>query len=85
MRACDESDNPKWRMQSERDAYAQAKIVRHLVAPPGVGAWTVMAWAEDASHPEHERAVTLALRAAKAAGVGWISPMERQRRGSRRK
>ena len=75
------STDAKWREQAGRDDYAQTEIVKRLVPPRGIEPWTVMAMAEDPASPDHDSAVTLVLAAAKAAGVGWISPAERKRRG----
>lgn len=76
-----QSESGKWRTQAERDDYAQAEIVKRLVPPRGVEPWTVMAKAEDPNDSDHDACVSLVLAAAKAAGVGWISPAERRRRG----
>jgi hypothetical protein len=70
--------NPIWDSQDKRDAYAAQKIIDHL---PGTAAENQMIFykAETPGDPGHEAAVTLCLKAAKAAGVGWVSPGWRQK------
>jgi hypothetical protein len=70
--------NPKWDSQAKRDAYAAQKIIAHL---PGTAAENQMIFykAETPGDPGHDDAVTLCLKAAKAAGVGWVSPGWRQK------
>ena len=69
----------KWIDQQKRDDYAVQKIVPLL---PGQGTglpWRIVMSSEDPDDPEHESSCRAMRKAAKAAGVGWVSPKFRKR------
>lgn len=61
--------------QQQADEYACS-----LLAPHVQGEWATVLAAEDPGDPNHDKAVTLCLKAAKAHGIGWVSPEKREER-----
>lgn len=67
--------------QQARDEFAVAACIPHLPGRDDSERWAVAMVAEDPSSPDHERACREMRRAAKAAGVGWVSPSRRGANG----
>jgi uncharacterized protein YdaU (DUF1376 family) len=68
----------RWVSQQSRDEFATAKCVELL---PGndIGAkWVIAMAAEDVNDPKHEEACRAMRKAAKAGGIGWVSPARRR-------
>lgn len=67
-----------WASQQKRDEFAVSKCVAQLMRQRVDNAWLIAMAAEDPSDPRHEKCCRIMLRAAKAAGVGWVSPGRRK-------
>lgn len=65
--------------QLDADAFAVEKAIPFLPGADIGERWAVAMAAEDATAPNHHKAVTAMLKATKAAGVGWVSPERRKR------
>jgi Protein of unknown function (DUF1376) len=72
----------KWALQENRDAFAHRRITEQLTRDGHRSPWDVLMSAEDENNPEYEMACRRVRAAAKAAGVGWISPHLRKGRAA---
>lgn len=77
-----DSDSGNWDSQQKRDAFAQNRIAEKLAYDGHRAPWELLLKAEDETHPEYEMACRRVRAAAKAAGVGWISPHLRKGRAA---
>lgn len=64
--------------QPNRDAYAVQQLVPYLPGRDDAERWAVAMKAEDPKAKGHQAAVTACLKAARQAGVGWVSPERRR-------
>ena len=53
-----------------------------IVERLGEKGWAVMVAAEDPDHPDHRKAVRIALKVSRVDDVGWVSPSRRAREGT---
>jgi uncharacterized protein YdaU (DUF1376 family) len=67
-----------WARQSKRDEYATTKCIRFLPGRDDGERWGVAMAAESPEDPNHISACRAMRRAAKKAGVGWVSPERRK-------
>lgn len=67
--------------QDQANDYAVQKAVEFLPGADDGVRWQIAMAAEDSNAPDHHKAVTAMLKAAKAAGVGWVSPERRATNG----
>lgn len=72
------SDSGRWGDQRSRDEYAVQACLPHLPGRDDGERWAVAMAAEDPADPGHAGAVRAMREAAKAAGVGWVSPERRR-------